>query len=321
MENSLIESLRNSFYEKITVYLDDDTKGSLLKDQSDFEIEDTSKFINRLIENYVTEYFDMVYGSIPDIKRKLEEADCEIDDIDQIAKSIAFAKSSSVGSANKLSEKINFRLQKKVRNKAIEALCNGPTSLDISSFFRSMFLFYLSYPVYKREQIIYKQEIDSINRIIRNSEKMNYTNKDNNNSHSFNPYMIDHSPHELFNYLIGQFDHGDRHNTSIRISKIKDIVPVHEKSFFSGNFEECYEVIRQNGIQFGSIDKVVIRKVVLNEDQYRHYHRKYLDRPVIIKEKIEDGKHICYFNCSEFQLKTYFIPFESEDNRISIELA
>ena len=217
-------------------------------------------------------------------------------------------------------EKINFRLQKKVRNKAIEALCNGPTSLDISSFFRSMFLSYLSFPVYKREQFIYKKEIDSINKIIQNGEKMNYTNKDNNHSHFFNPYIIDHSPHELFNYLIGQFDHGDRHNTSIRVSKIKEIVPIHERSSFSGSFYECYDIIRKNGIQFGGIDEVLSRKVVLNEEQYRQYHRRYLDRPIIIREEIEDGMHICHFNCSEFQLRAYFIPFDNHDNRISIEL-
>ncbi len=163
--------------------------------------------------------------------------------------------------------------------------------------------------------IIYKQEIDTIDRLIHNNEKMYYTNKETNKTHLFNPYIIGHSSHELFNYLVGQFDTGERHNTSIRISKIMDIVPFHEKASFTDNFKECYEAITKNGIQFGSIDRITIRSIVLNKDQYVTYKRRYLDRPVIINEVIENGMHKCYFDCSEFQLKTYFAPF---DNRIDI---
>ena len=318
MNNDAMDVIKNSLSQKITVYLDEDTNAALQKDFRDFETKDISKLINLLVENCVTEYFETIYASIPDIKRKLLEAGCSPETIDQTAKSIAFAKATAVNPKRKLNRTVNFRLNKKVVNKAVEALYNGPVSLDYSAFFRSMFLSYLSFPVYKREQIVYKQEIDLINSQIERKEKVSYTRKDTGKSHKFNPYTVEPSSHELFNYLIGQFDNGERHKSSIRISKIKDLVPIHEKLSFSENFEECYRVMNQNGIQF-AFDEVEIRSVTLNEKQYGNYERRYLDRPVIIKETSDNGLHTCYFNCSKFQLEAYFTPFDDDSNRIIIK--
>ena len=315
MTVSVMDVIRDQLSEKITVYLSKDTLDSLHKDCKDFEVKNISEFTNLLVRNYVSDYFEMVYSSVPEITRILSDSYEENTDTVRVAKEISFVRTVSAKSNGALKHKLNFRLNKKTINKAVEALYNGPSSLDISAFFRSMFLSYLSLPVYKREQVIYKEELLQINTIIRNKEKMSYYRKDTGKSHTFNPYSIEASSHEMFNYLVGQFEHGQKHKSSIRISKIANIVPIHEKAAFTPDFEECLEAMKRNGIQF-AMDEVVTRKVELTNDQYRAFNRKYFDRPEIVKEENYDGLHICYFDCSKFQLETYFSPFE---NRIEIK--
>ena len=172
----------------------------------------------------------------------------------------------------------------------------------------------MTLPVYKREQVIYKDELSKINNAIIKKEKLSYYRKDTGKRHILNPYSVETSSYEMFNYLVGQFDYSEKHKTSIRISKISDIVPIHESAEFTDDFEICLKAMRRNGIQF-AMDEVVLKTVELNENQYNAYKRKYLDRPAIVSETLTDGIHICTFDCSDFQLETYFAPF---DNNIII---
>lgn len=312
MNNSSLDIIREQLSEKITVYLNEDTYNSLKKDCVDFETKNISEFINLLVDNYVSSYFDLVYSGVPKIIKILEDSSTKTENIDQVAKTIAFSKATSSDQKGSKDNTLNFRLKKGVVNKAIEALYNGPDSLDISAFFRSMFLSYLAMPIYRREQMIYKHEIDKIKKIIKNKEKMSYYRKDTGKNHIFNPYSVEPSKQEMFNYLVGQFDSGDKHKSSIRISKIKDIVSIHEEASFTDNFNECYLAMKENGIQF-AIDEVRIRQITLTDKQYKTFWRKYLDRPTIKNEEVKDNKHICFFDCSDFQLEAYFTPF-GDDN-------
>ncbi len=317
MNTENLYEIKNKLSDKITVYVNADTYSSLHKDCEDFESSNLNDFINRLIGNYIEDYYELIDDLSKEIKESLEKYVNE-DDLDSICRSIAFKKGSAVGSKGKTEKKINFRLQKKTFIKAVEILYNAPESLDLSSFFRNMFLSYLSLPIYKRERIIYRRTIRQIEDIIRKKEKLSYYRKDTGKTHIINPYTVESSSNELFNYLVGQYENGDKHKTSVRIARIKDIVPIHKTAEFSDNFEQCYKTAKKNGIQF-MMDEVEIRSVVLNAKQYETYSKRYLERPKMFDEKADGDLHICYFDCSEFQINGFFTPFLEKDKVPKIE--
>lgn len=319
MNTDILYEIKNKLSDKITVYVNTDTYDSLHKDCKDFEVSNMNDFINRLIGNYIEDYYALIDELSKEIKDSLEKYVDE-DNLDSICRSIAFKKGSAVGSKGKTERKINFRLQKKTFNKAVENIYAASESLDLSSFFRNMFLSYLSLPIYKREQIIYRRMIRQIEGIIKKKEKLSYCKKDDGKTHIINPYTIDSSSHELFNYLVGQYENGDKHKTSVRIARIKDIVPIHKTAEFSDNFEQCYKTAKKNGIQF-MMDEVEIRSVTLNEKQYQTYNKRYLERPKLIDEKVVNNFHVCYFDCSKFQLESFFTPFLDEGKKPKIDLA
>lgn len=319
MNNSGMDVIRNQLSAKIIVYLDEETLKALRKDRDDFKVKNMNDFTNKLVMNYVSDYFESVYKSVPDIIKVLNDYESNIDvsEIEQAAKSIALLKTGTSNSYGSLDKKLNFVLNKRVVNAAVEALFNGPRTLDISAFFRNMFLMYLSFPSYKRERIIYRDQIAKIESIIVNKEKLSYVNKEKNETHILNPYSIEESSHELYNYLIGESDNS-KNTVSIRLNNLKDVVPVHERAVFSEKFKTNYQRMKSNGIQFG-INEEETYYVLLSDKQYKNYQNRYLERPEIIKEEMEGRYHKCYFNCSDFQIKNYFIPFDDKKNKIEIK--
>ncbi len=314
MNNSLADTIRNQLSEKITVYVNEDLYRSLHKDADNFEVKNLNSFINRLVKNYVKDYFDSIYRTIPDIKKVLFR-DCKNNDtetINSLAKEIAFIKTNESKAKRSLSKKINFRLNNGIVNDAVEAFYSAPASIDISAFFRNMFLSYLALPIYRRERIIYKSEVEKIESIINKNEKMSYVYKSKDKSRVFLPACIEVSKYEMFNYVVGQFGDHSGHISSIRLSNITEIVHIHETAVFRDDFDECLDSMKKNGIQF-SIDSVKTYKVTLDEQQYITYKRKYYERPEPIHKIDEEttNNHILYFDCSEFQLRTYFKPFEN----------
>ena len=319
MNSSALDAIKNQLSSKITVYLDEDTYAALKKDIKDFDAKNPNSFVNRLVKNYVSDYFSAVYETVPEIMKILSESGLDLKDesIEEVAKQIAFVKGNASKKSGNLKKKLNIKLGSRTVNDAIEALYNGPVSLDISAFFRNMFLSYLSLPVYKRERIIYKGELEKIERAIKSKEKLSYLNKEKNETHVLNPYCVEPSSFELYNYVIGESDNS-RNIVSIRLSNIKDIVPVHQSASFSDKFAPYFERMKRNGIQFG-INETGMYCVTLNEKQYAGYWKKYLDRPEIIKEERDGDLHKCYFDCSEFQIKTFFTPFANEGRHPKIE--
>ena len=311
MNTDNLYEIKNKLSDKITVYVNEDTHASLHKDCEDFEVSNMNDFVNRLIANYIEDYYDLIDDFGTAIKDSLKNYVNE-GNLEDICKTIAFKNGSVVGTKGKTEKRINFRLQKKTFLKAVENLYDAPDSLDVSSFFRNMFLSYLSMPSYKRERIIYRKTIMQIEEIIRKKEKLSYYKKDTGKTHILNPYTVESSTNELYNYLIGQYDNDDKHKTSVRIARIKDIFPIHKTAEFSDNFEECYKSAKKNGIQF-MMDDVETHSVVLTGKQYDTYNRRYLERPKIIDEKIDGDSHICFFDCSRFQLESFFTPFKDKE--------
>ncbi len=310
MSDSVLDVIRRQLSEKITVYVDEDTQLALKRDCENFLVENMNSFINRLVKNYISAYYNSVYDSVPAIKKTLSESfpGHTNDEYESAAKQIAFTKADNYVSSGQLNKTINFRLNKYVVHLAVGELYSAPASLEISKFFRQMFLSYLSSPIYKREHIIYAEELETIQTAIREKKIVSYMNKSNGKTRVFAPYSIEKSSLELHNYVIAQMGSEERHITSIRLANLSHLTVLRDKAQFRDDFGIMHDAIKRNGVQFG-YDSIVERSVRLNEEQYRTYERRYVDRPAPIKEEHADGIHTLYFDCSNFHLRSYFEPF------------
>ncbi len=317
MSDSVLDVIRNQLSEKITVYVDEDTQTALKRDCENFLVENMNSFINRLTKNYISAYYNSVYNSVPPIKKALSDSLSGFtgDEYESVAKLIAFTKADSYVSSGQLNKTLNFRLNKRVVHLAVAELYSAPASLEISRFFRQMFLSYLSAPIYKREQIIYGEELEKIQEAISEKRKLSYVNKSNGKTRIFAPYSIEKSSLELHNYVIAQMDSEEQHIASFRLANLSHLTLLRDKAQFRDGFDIMYDAIKRNGVQFG-YDSIVERSVRLNDEQYKTYKRRYVDRPIPIKEEIVDGIHILHFDCSLFHLRSYFEPFKGIEVKV-----
>ena len=104
MNSSALDAIKNQLSSKITVYLDEDTYAALKKDIKDFDAKNPNSFVNRLVKNYVSDYFSAVYETVPEIMKILSESGSGLKDesIEEVAKQVAFVK----GNVSKKSIKI-----------------------------------------------------------------------------------------------------------------------------------------------------------------------------------------------------------------------
>lgn len=301
---------------KQNIYLSADTFDALIKDMRDFEVFDNkgeinrNDFINRLIYNYSDEYITKITDLAATTRLELEKVitDSSID-FDEIAtKTVMSVLSKDSDKTVRHNKIFSFRVKKKYLTVVAEMICMIPYEMDLSSFLRNMILTYLSLPIYKREQIIYKEEMNKLQLAIDKGIEVSfdYNRHTKLKNHVVSPYSLERSQNEMRNYLVVQSHTKDKpFIMSLKLSKISNIIFLNkQKAHFSDKFNKCFEAMKRNGIAY-HINEVTIKEVEMNEAAYNTFKAKYLERPALIK--YEDG--IGYFDCSESQLNFYFNPF------------
>lgn len=288
--------------QKIKVNLDEKNYNTLLSDMKLFLIKkndksiNKNKFINLLFSNFYEEYL------------------CKIKKIENVASSIMkklnlnneLAFEFSVLYNNKITEdsdkyytsSITFVLSNE-NDYIFESMLDNLRYQTASQYFRDLINEYLTYPQYKREQIIFKDNVDKINDAIKKSKKIKlHLNKE---IVTFNPYKLDTSKEELYTYLIGT---SNEKIQTINISKINKVIETHEVFKFTNEEATLMNEIIENGIQF-PYQKPCVAAIKLNDVGKRMYERRYLHRPMV--KKIEGD--VYYFSCSFEQLLFYFMAF------------
>lgn len=312
-----IEDIKLQLDQKQNIYLSIDTFNALIKDMNDFEVFDNkgeinkNDFINRLIYNYSEEYTSKIATLSKTARLELEKVinDTSIDFDEVATKTVMSVLSKETDRTIRHDKTLSFRVKKKYLTRVAEMICMIPYEMDLSSFLRNMILAYLALPIYKREQIIYQEEMNkllvAINKKIEIS--VDYQNKEGKiNTHIVSPWSIERSQNEMRNYLVVESHKKEKpYIMSLKLSKISNIIFLNkQKAFFSNSFNKCFEAMKRNGIAY-HINEVTIKKVKMDENALRIFNAKYLERPYLIK--YEDG--IAYFDCSDSQLKFYFNPF------------
>lgn len=314
-----IEELQNVLSGVVKIYVSEEMHVQLCSDAERFKVVkrdgkvNMNLFLNDLIINYLQEYADRIDQTAMILLKSMDAHlfSAKKKEYERIARKAAF---DMITKGSTYSGDLKKRFSVTIRSTSVDLICEAifrsTGTSDVSAFLRGLFAQYLTLPIYKRELVIYKAAAERIQRIIDRGNKLIYTYGVNNRARQFNPYAITHSKDEIHNYLAGQQDNERHFNTVIRLNNIKHIEDTGEPVSFTENFRECYEAMVRNGIQYGNIDAVVIRRVHLTEEGVRRYEYRYTDRPEpVSKEQCEDGTWIYSFDCSLQQLESYFSPF------------
>ena len=182
---------------------------------------------------------------------------------------------------------------------------------SFSEYFRNMFVSYCALPQDMREQIIFKNQYNTILQAIKNKKRIFVTLNDNKRTRlEISPYSFARSKEEIHIYLL--FKHSTACK-SIKLSKIQSATIIDKDTVFNEEEEKLFKKMTKYGPQFQPTfnEKDIVVRLTPKGQQL--YHKIYIHRP--IPEIIDNDKMI--FKCSYSQIVQYFSRFGSEVEIIS----
>lgn len=218
---------------------------------------------------------------------------------------------------------IKFR----VNNENLDILKTSTESLyydnKIGNYFKAILEEYASLPLYKREEIIFKEHFDTINSSIMNKKKIKITimRKINNKNKEFYNRRFYIFPHKIiqdksssYNYLVGYSEEINPDGTtkpktpvSLRISRLDRSSMMNSmNSFISKDDVDALErELETKGVQYlaGYIQNVIIK---FNKKGFESYERWLYMRPKFSK-KLDTNTYL--FEITSVQAINYFLKF------------
>ncbi len=284
---------------KIKVNLTESSYNKILEDIRLFKISKSdktinkNKFINLLFKNFYRMYEDNIDRTINNINEVVND--------ESLSKEIALKLQNDIADSknNYFNKSLTFILNDD-NSTSFEYIEEKLVYVSASAYFRNMIMEYLSYPQYKREEIIYKDRADKINEAIANNNYLQF--KVNDQKISFRPYKLGTSKEEVYSYLLGMTE-----GTTVRsynLANIKDIIIKRDKFEFEKKDIDLLEENIKNGIQF-PYSKPYNTTIRLTERGKETFEKRYVNRPIPIEVNGNEYK----FSCSFFQLKSYFLAF------------
>lgn len=193
-------------------------------------------------------------------------------------------------------------------------------------FIRSLLEEYARLPYYLREEIVYKQIIDTITTAIDGQYALTLKNTKGIRL-ALKPYEISTDPLSMYHYLIGYcitpedpLSDNSKYKPvnvmSIRLSRLVDVELQHHQSG-TITISEKNQILREldeKGVQFVSGELTQI-KVWLSDFGIKKYNSQLHLRPIGIRDTTDD--HLFYFECTEAQVLYYFIGFGKEAKILS----
>ena len=186
-------------------------------------------------------------------------------------------------------------------------------------YVRSLIEEYAQLPYYRREEIVYKDLLDTIHACIKGHYILNLRNVKG--SHiSVRPYSIETDPLSMYHYLIGySVPHTDLVDgtevkyppqiLSIRISRLiyAEIQFSQSGTITEQEVQQIKKELSQKSVQFVSGKSSAI-KIRLTDAGIKKYGAQLHLRPIVIGKDPSD-EHIYHFECTEAQILYYFFSF------------
>ncbi len=295
--------------DKIKVYVPEEIGNTLYRDAEFFEFYKKDRqvnrndFINTLIVNYHETYNDnetRLYERITE--SLLQQGESEASTAQMADRMVNLVREYQYsGSEKKTDTAISIKPTRRSAGTIdyIQASCLRNTSL--SGYFRSMFVSYCMLPQDRREEIIFRDKFETVNRAIREGKMLYFTTARNSERHQVSPYAIARSQEELFNYMICIYN---RQPYSFRITRIQNVRMVNQPSRFTDEERALLEKMRIYAPQFACRRQEEIC-VQLTKQGIRMFDKIYSYRP----KPVNVIKDLYYFDCSAEQIYQYFFRF------------
>ena len=165
-----------------------------------------------------------------------------------------------------------------------------------------MFLSYLSIPRSKREEIIFKDTYESINKAIAESRLLSFTSRGHDHKAIVEPYMIATSKEEQFSYLLCH-DQRQKKNRSFRMSRLSNVFITSHTFNKDQKIED--ELVRKGLRSPHSMSADIHAVVQMTERGKQMYTMIVKNRPYVT---YIDGD-LYHFDWPEMQLEDYFRRF------------
>ena len=229
-----------------------------------------------------------------------------------------------------------FNIDKANLNILRESLDNKSYPNDnIGAYLKAIFEEYVQKPIYEREQIYFKNTIDTIQSAIAQKKKIYITlleklNPKTNETYVrecyFAPYKIVQDKARMFNYVIGYTEEikkdgstWPRRIVSYRISKISDAkIRLSMSGFLSqGDKDAIEKEVIKKGVQFLA-GNIIELKVRFTDKGLESFNRQLYMRPTEYSS-VENEENTFIFKCTEVQAINYFFKFARDVEILSPE--
>ena len=221
-----------------------------------------------------------------------------------------------------------FRINKKNLEILRESQDSIYYSNNIGAYLKSIFEEYSSLPMYQREAILYKENIDLINSAITSEYKLKITldNKvavDNQTKYSrkfyLSPYKLTYDDSRSYNYITGVCEEIlpdgtiiEKRIASFRVSRLCKITILHSmKSFISNQTKNEIEKALLMKTSPYLVGEIIDIKVAFSKKGLDNFSKHIYMRPKSY-ELLKDNIYI--FHCTEVQALNYFFKFGNEVN-------
>ncbi len=191
----------------------------------------------------------------------------------------------------------------KQSEKAVTLIQNVLLSNEsLSSFYRRLFVSYVSHPQPQRELIICKENYELLLKAIKKGVQVCISTQTN-CIKSASVYAVAPAKDELYNYVLSVSDNA---LITLRLAKIISVSLLSKKAAIEDDVKEIFNRQIRCGSQYPISKKEnSLIKVVLSQKGLHLFQKIYLYRPVPVK--IEGN--IYYFDCSINQATYYFKRF------------
>ena len=295
--------------EKYKIYLSEDTKTRLATDAELFEFTrengtvNLNGFLKELIVNYFDQYrndneelLNNVLGELTSVKELKPKAASDL--ASKIIKTYITNKESGSGKSTVITLTVSgesYEIIKIIENNLLK-------ENSLSGYIKDMFLSYLSIPRSKREEIIFKDTYEAINKAISESRLLSFTSRGHDHKAIVEPYMIATSKEEQFSYLLCH-DQRQKKNRSFRISRLSNIFITSHTFTKDQKIED--ELIRKGLRSPHSMSADIHAVVQMTERGKQMYTMIVKNRPYVT---YIDGD-LYHFDWPEMQLEDYFRRF------------
>lgn len=303
--------------EKYKIYLSEDTKTRLATDAELFEFTrengtvNLNGFLKELIVNYFDQYrsdneklLNNVLGELTSVKELKPKAASTL--ADKIIKTYINNKDTASGKGAVITLTVSgesYEIIKIIENNLLK-------DNSLSGYIKEMFLSYLSIPRSKREEIIFKDTYEAINKAISENRLLSFTSRGHDHKAIVEPYMIATSKEEQFSYLLCH-DQRQKKNRSFRISRLSNVFITSHT--FTRDQKTEDELTRKGLRSPHSMSADIHAVVQMTERGKQMYTMIVKNRPYVT---YIDGD-LYHFDWPEMQLEDYFRRFGKDGIVIS----